>query len=40
MCFDWVFSSQGKTTKYNEDEDEVGEVLMMNEVVAGDSETK
>lgn len=40
MSFDWVFSSQWKTTEYDEDEDDVGEVMMMNEVVAGDSETK
>ncbi len=39
MSFDWVFSSQRKTTEYDEDEDQVGEVMMMNEVVAGDSET-
>ncbi len=39
MSFDWVFSSQRKTTEYDEDEDDVGEVMMMNEVVAGDSET-
>lgn len=40
MSFDWVFSGQWKTTQYDEDEDDVGEVMMMNEVVAGNSETK
>lgn len=40
VSFDWIFSSQWKTTKYDEDEDDVGEVMMMNEVMAGDSETK
>jgi len=40
MSFDWVFSGQWKTTQYDEDKDDVGEVMMMNQVVAGNSETK
>lgn len=40
MRFDWILSSQGNTTEDDEDEDEVGEVGVMDEVVAGDSQTK
>lgn len=39
MGFDWILSSQGNTTEDDEDEDEVGEVGVMDEVVAGDSQT-
>ena len=40
MRFDWILSSQGNTTEDDEDEDEVGEVRVMDEVVAGDSQTE
>lgn len=35
--FDGILSSQWNTTEDDEDEDEVGEVGVVNEVVAGDS---
>lgn len=38
MSFDWVLSSQWETTKDDEEEDEVGKVRMVNEVVTRDSE--
>lgn len=38
MSFDWVLSSQWETTKDDEEEDEVGKVRMVNEVVTCDSE--
>lgn len=38
--FDWILSSQGNTTEDDEDEDEVGEVGVMDEVVAGNSQTE
>lgn len=38
MSFDWVLSSQWETTKDDEEEDEVGKVRMVNEVVTSDSE--
>lgn len=37
--FDWILSSQGNTTEDDEDEDEVGEVGVMDEVVACNSQT-
>lgn len=37
--FNWILSSQGNTTEDDEDEDEVGEVGVMDEVVAGNSQT-
>lgn len=37
--FDWILGSQGNTTEDDEDEDEVGEVGVMDEVVAGNSQT-
>lgn len=40
MGFDWILSSQGNTTEDDEDEDEVGEVWMMDEIVAGNSQTE
>jgi len=36
--FDWILGSQGDTAEDDEDEDEVGEVVVMDEVVAGDSQ--
>lgn len=39
MGFDWILSGQRNTTEDDEDEDEVGEVGVMDEVVAGDSQT-
>lgn len=38
--FDWILSSQGDTTEDDEDEDEIGEVGVMDEVVAGHSQTE
>ncbi len=38
--FDWILSSQGNTAEDDEDEDEVGEVGVMDEVVAGNSQTE
>lgn len=38
--FDWILSSQGNTTEDDEDENEVGEVGVMDEVVAGNSQTE
>lgn len=38
MSFDWVLSSQWKTTEDDEEEDEVGKVRMVNEVVTSNSE--
>lgn len=40
MGFDWILSSQGYTTEDDEDENEVGEVGVMDEVVAGNSQTE
>lgn len=40
MGFDWILSSQGNTTEDDEDEDEVGEVWVMDEIVAGNSQTE
>lgn len=40
MGFDWILSSQGNTAEDDEDENEVGEVGVMDEVVAGDSQTE
>lgn len=40
MGFDWILSSQGNTAEDDEDEDEVGEVGVMDEVVAGNSQTE
>lgn len=39
MGFDWVLSSQGNTAEDDEDENEVGEVRVMDEVVTGDAQT-
>lgn len=38
MSFYWVLSSQRETTKDDEEEDEVGKVRIVNEVVTSDSE--
>lgn len=40
MGFDRILSSQGNATEDDEDEDEVGEVGVMDEVVAGNSQTE
>lgn len=40
MGFDGILSSQGNTAEDDEDEDDVGEVGVMDEVVAGDSQTE
>lgn len=40
MRFDWILCSQRNATEDDEDEDEVGEVGVMNEVVAGDSQAE
>lgn len=40
MRFDRILSSQRYTTEDDEDEDEVGEVRVMDEVVAGNSQTE
>lgn len=40
MGFDWILSSQGNATEDDEDENEVGEVGVMDEVVAGNSQTE
>lgn len=40
MGFDWILGSQGNTTEDDEDENEVREVGMMDEIVAGDSQTE
>lgn len=38
MGFDWVLSCQWETTEDDEEEDEVGKVGMVNEIVASDPE--
>lgn len=40
MGFDWILSSQRDAAEDDEDEDEVSEVGVVDEVVAGDSQTE
>lgn len=40
MGFDWILGSERNATEDDEDEDEVSEVGVMNEVVAGDSQAE
>lgn len=40
MGFDGILSSQRNTAEDDEDEDEVGEVGVVDEVVAGNSQTE
>lgn len=39
MGFDWILSSQRDTAEDDEDEDEVGKIRMMDEAMAGYTQT-